>query len=93
MAFDAGSDLSIVSWSRRVHVCVQAAEQGVPAQVIDLRTIWPWSRKTVLASAERSGRAHHGQRRPPGRTAHPGGLRAGAGSRIAHRGGAGGAGG
>ena len=60
MAFDAGSDLTMVSWSRQVHVCVQAAEQlaaqGVHAQVIDLRTIWPWDREAVLASAERSGR-------------------------------------
>ncbi|QEA13326.1 alpha-ketoacid dehydrogenase subunit beta [Comamonas flocculans] len=60
VAFDAGSDLTLVSWSRQVQVCVQAAgqlaAQGVHAQVIDLRTIWPWDRETVLASAEKSGR-------------------------------------
>lgn len=60
VAFDGGSDLTIVSWSRQVHVCVQAAQalatQGVHAQVIDLRTIWPWDREAVLASCERSRR-------------------------------------
>ncbi|MBZ0226719.1 MAG: transketolase C-terminal domain-containing protein [Comamonas sp.] len=60
IAFDAGTDLTLVSWSRQVQACVQAAErltqEGVHAQVIDLRTIWPWDRETVLASAEKSGR-------------------------------------
>lgn len=56
----AGHDLTLVSWSRQVHACVQAAEQlasqGVQAQVLDLRTIWPWDRDAVLASASASGR-------------------------------------
>lgn len=56
----AGADLSIVSWSRQVQACLQAAEQlaaqGVQAEVIDLRTIWPWDRDAVLASAARTGR-------------------------------------
>ena len=60
LAFDAGHDLTIVSWSRQVHACVQAAEQlaaqGVRAQVLDLRTLWPWDRDAVLASAEQSAR-------------------------------------
>jgi len=60
IAFDAGSDLTLVSWSRQVQTCVQAAEQlageGVHAQVIDLRTLWPWDREAVLASCEKSGR-------------------------------------
>ena len=60
MAFDAGSDLTIVSWSRQVHVCVEAAEQlaaeGVHAQVIDLRSLWPWDREAVLARSAASGR-------------------------------------
>ena len=60
VAFDGGHDLTIVSWSRQVHLCVQAAgqlaAQGVHAQVIDLRSLWPWDREAVLASCERSGR-------------------------------------
>lgn len=56
----AGSDITLVSWSRQVHAVAEAAEalaaQGVSAEVIDLRTIWPWDQQAVLASAERTGR-------------------------------------
>lgn len=63
VAFSAGpsgrTDVTLVSWSRQVHVCVDAAralaEQGIHAEVLDLRTIWPWDRDVVLASARRSG--------------------------------------
>ncbi|MFT3780197.1 MAG: transketolase C-terminal domain-containing protein [Ottowia sp.] len=55
-----GEDLTIVSWSRQVQACVDAAEQlatqGVQAEVIDLRAIWPWDRDAVLASVGRTGR-------------------------------------
>lgn len=55
-----GNDVTIVSWSRQVHACVDAAKalagQGVHAEVIDLRTIWPWDRDAVLASAHATGR-------------------------------------
>jgi pyruvate dehydrogenase E1 component beta subunit len=60
IAFDGGHDLTLVSWSRQVHTCVQAAEQlatqGVHAQVIDLRSLWPWDRDAVLESCGKSGR-------------------------------------
>ncbi len=56
----AGGDLTLVSWSKAVQVCLQATveldAQGVQAEVIDLRTLWPWDRDTVLASAARTGR-------------------------------------
>ena len=32
------------------------AEQGVSASVIDLRSLWPWDRDTVLADCARTGR-------------------------------------
>ena len=55
-----GSDLTLVSWSRQVHACAQAAQalsdEGVQADVLDLRTIWPWDKQAVLASAARTGR-------------------------------------
>ena len=55
-----GGDLTIVSWSRMVHVCADAAaalaNEGVSAEVVDLRTLWPWDREAVLASVERTGR-------------------------------------
>ena len=55
-----GSDVTIVSWSRQVQACTEAAEQlaaqGVQAEVIDLRTIWPWDKDAVLASVAKTGR-------------------------------------
>ena len=56
----AGADLTIVSWSRQVQVCAQAcdqlAAQGIHAELIDLRTIWPWDREAVLQSCAKTGR-------------------------------------
>ena len=56
----AGADLTLVTWSKLVHAAIaaaeQAAQQGVSVEVIDLRTIWPWDRELVLASAARTGR-------------------------------------
>ncbi len=55
-----GADVTLVSWSRQVHVCAQACEQlaaqGVQVELIDLRTIWPWDREAVLASCAKTGR-------------------------------------
>jgi len=54
-----GGDVTIVSWSKAVPTCVAAATeletQGIHADVIDLRTLWPWDRETVLGSAARTG--------------------------------------
>jgi pyruvate dehydrogenase E1 component beta subunit len=56
----AGSDLTIVAWSRGVQPCLDAAQAladgGLTAEVIDLRTLWPWDRDAVLASAARTKR-------------------------------------
>ena len=55
-----GRDLTIVSWSRQLQVCAEAcdalAAEGVQAELIDLRSIWPWDREAVLASCARTGR-------------------------------------
>ena len=56
-----GRDVTIVSWSRMVHLCADAAaalgeREGISAEVIDLRTLWPWDRERVLASVARTGR-------------------------------------
>jgi len=54
-----GRDLTLVSWSRQLQVCASACEQlaaqGVELELIDLRTIWPWDRETVLNSCARTG--------------------------------------
>ena len=56
----AGSDVTIVTWSRTLHEALQAAgtlaNDGVSCEVIDLRTLWPWDRETVLASCARTQR-------------------------------------
>ena len=55
-----GRDLTLVSWSRQMHWAAEAAQtladEGVQADLIDLRTLWPWDRDAVFASAERTRR-------------------------------------
>ena len=56
----AGTDLTLVTWSKLVHGALAAAEraagQNISVEVIDLRSIWPWDREMVLASVARTGR-------------------------------------
>jgi pyruvate dehydrogenase E1 component beta subunit len=52
-----GKDVTLVSWSRTVHAALEAAEKSpLSVEVIDLRTLWPWDRETVLASAAKTRR-------------------------------------
>ena len=55
-----GGDATVVSWSAMVRNAAAAAEmlseEGVSVEVIDLRTLWPWDRKAVLASVRKTGR-------------------------------------
>ena len=55
-----GNDVTIVTWSRGVGICMQALEQNafgsIEPDIIDLRTIWPWDRAMVMESAARTGR-------------------------------------
>lgn len=55
-----GSDVTIVTYARMAVLARaaadQAAEQGISVEVVDLRTIAPWDRETVLASARKTGR-------------------------------------
>ncbi|MGW2889604.1 alpha-ketoacid dehydrogenase subunit alpha/beta [Streptomyces griseoruber] len=55
-----GTDVTLVSWSRMVQDCLAAAEllaaEGVSVEVVDLRTIVPLDRETVLASLARTNR-------------------------------------
>ena len=55
-----GKDITVVSWSRQVQVCQKACEElarmGIEAELIDLRTIWPWDREAVLASCAKTSR-------------------------------------
>lgn len=55
-----GRDVTVVTWSAMVHEAVLAADRcedsGTSAEVIDLRTLWPWDVATVLASVKKTGR-------------------------------------
>ena len=55
-----GTDITIVAWSATVHAAAKAAENlasdGISAEVIDLRTLWPWDKEAVFASVRRTGR-------------------------------------
>jgi pyruvate dehydrogenase E1 component beta subunit len=56
----AGSDVTLVSWSRTVQTALaataKARQQGVSVELIDLRTIWPWDREAVLSSVAKTRR-------------------------------------
>lgn len=58
-----GADLTIISYGRPLYTCsaaIKAAEadfKGISIELIDLRSIFPWDRQTVLESVKRTGRA------------------------------------
>ena len=57
----AGGDLTLVSYGFGVHVLLEAAgvmaENGIDAEIVDLRSLHPVDYDTVIASVQRTGRA------------------------------------
>jgi len=57
----AGKDVSLLAWGYMSQVCLdaaaKAAEKGVEAEVVDLRTLVPLDVDAVLASVKKTGRA------------------------------------
>lgn len=55
-----GSDVTLVTYSGMVRVCLDAAEElaknGISSEVIDLRTLLPLDYDTVIASIKKTGR-------------------------------------
>ncbi len=55
-----GTDVTLISYGRSVHDALAAAgtlaEQGVSAEVVDLRTLVPLDVETIVESARRTGR-------------------------------------
>ncbi len=55
-----GQDITLVSWGGSMPVVERTAEAlkevGINAEVIDLRTIFPWDEDAVLASAKKTGK-------------------------------------
>jgi 2-oxoisovalerate dehydrogenase E1 component beta subunit len=57
-----GKDVTIISYGTPLYTCsaaIAAAEKdfGCSVELIDLRTIFPWDRETVLNSVKKTGRA------------------------------------
>jgi len=55
-----GRDVTVISWGKLVHACLEAAgslaEQGIEAEVVDLRTVRPLDVETICASVRRTHR-------------------------------------
>jgi len=52
-----GTDLTLVTWGAMVHRAVAACSQvDAAVELIDLRTVAPWDRDTVLTSVRKTGR-------------------------------------
>jgi pyruvate dehydrogenase E1 component beta subunit len=75
-----GRDVSIIAWSRMVHVALEAAtelaKEGVEAEVIDVRSLRPLDEATLVESVTRTHRAV---------VAHEGWPYGGVGAEIADR--------
>jgi pyruvate dehydrogenase E1 component beta subunit len=56
-----GTDITIVAYSRMAHVAAEVAEKlaadGISAEVVDLRSLRPLDRETIVASVRRTGSA------------------------------------
>ena len=56
----AGNDITVVSYGMVLHYCLEAAgilsDEGVSVEVVDLRTLSPLDRDTVLDSAKKTGK-------------------------------------
>ncbi len=55
-----GSQVTVIAWGAMLYEALeaanQAAAQGIDAEVIDLRTLWPVDIDTVIASVQKTGR-------------------------------------
>ena len=56
-----GSDITVVTYGRMLERCEKAAEilkaQGIDAEIIDLRTLYPMDKETIIKSVCKTGRA------------------------------------
>lgn len=57
-----GEDLTVVAYGLMLHLCLEAAsrlqdQEGISAEVVDVRTISPLDREAILASVRKTGKA------------------------------------
>jgi len=76
----AGTDVTIVAWSKMIHVALEAAnllaQEGIHAEVIDPRTLRPLDEQLLISSVEKTNRCV---------IVEEGWPYAGVGAEIAHR--------
>jgi 2-oxoisovalerate dehydrogenase E1 component beta subunit len=55
-----GSNVTVVSYGLTLHYCLEAAQEvsaeGIDAEVVDLRTLSPLDKDTILASVRKTGK-------------------------------------
>ncbi len=55
-----GDDVTVVTWGAMVYTADEAAQQlesdGVSVEIVDLRTVMPWDKPAVLASARKTSK-------------------------------------
>ena len=56
-----GTNLSCFAWGLMTHYCLEAAQQleseGISVEVVDLRTLAPLDRQTIIDSVKKTGKA------------------------------------
>ncbi|MFW5697966.1 MAG: pyruvate dehydrogenase complex E1 component subunit beta [Fimbriimonadaceae bacterium] len=56
-----GDDVSLIAYSRMTHTCLKAAEKleedGISAEVVDVRSLLPLDTETIFSSVEKTNRA------------------------------------
>ena len=57
-----GKDMTVVSYGQPLYLCssaIAAVERdfGISVELVDLRTLYPWDKKTILQSVQKTGRA------------------------------------
>jgi 2-oxoisovalerate dehydrogenase E1 component beta subunit len=57
-----GDDVTLVTWGAMVYTAAEAAakveeESGLSVEIVDLRTVHPWDRTTVLESVQKTSKA------------------------------------
>ncbi|MDU0111723.1 transketolase C-terminal domain-containing protein [Psychrosphaera aquimarina] len=63
-----GTDISLLAWGAQVEIIEKAAamaeEDGISCEIIDLRTVLPWDKETVVNSVIKTGRLIVSQEAP-----------------------------
>lgn len=56
-----GTNVTLIAWGAMVRECqkasIEAQKLGISCEIIDLRTISPWDKETVIKSVQKTGRA------------------------------------